>query len=301
MQNGDLGKPEILGIGITGLVGSRIVELLGSKYKFSNLSLETGVNITDSTTLEGLKKHEDNKAIVIHLAAKADVDACEKDRKDGRQSDAWRINVVGTQNVVNACKEKGLKIIYISTDFVFDGESLIDGGYSENDVPRPVSFYAETKYQAEKIVRSSGLPFVIARIAYPYRAKFEGKKDFVHAIAGLLEKDRYIEAVTDHIMTPTFIDDIARAVDKLIENNSSGIYHVVGSQFVTPYEAAVLVAKTFGFDQSLINKTIRKEYFAGRAPRPFRLALNNDKIEKLGLKMKSFEQGLEEIKKQRFN
>lgn len=300
MQRNDLKKPEIIGIGITGFVGSRIIELLGDKYKFSNLSLETGVDITNPTTLEVLKKHGD-KAIVIHLAAKADVDACEKDRKDGKQSDAWKINVLGTQNVIDACKEKRLKIIYISTDFVFDGESLTDGGYNENDVPRPTNFYAETKYQAEKMVRSSGLPFIIMRIAYPYRAKFEGKKDFMHVMAELLEKGRHIEAVTDHVMTPTFIDDIAWAIDKLIEKNSAGIYHVVGSQFVTPYEAAVLIARTFSFDQFLIDKTIRRKFFAGRAPRPFRLALNNDKIEKLGLKMKSFKQGLEEIKKQGFN
>ncbi len=291
--------PDIFGIGITGLVGSRIVELLSDKFNFFNLSLETGVDITNPKTLSMLR--EGKEKIVLHLAAKADVDACEKDKEFGQQSDAWKINVLGTKNVVDACRKNGTKIIYISTDFVFDGQTSKAGGYDEDDIPHPLNFYAQTKYEAEKIVRNSGLPYVIMRIAYPYRAKFEGKKDFVHVMAELFEKGRHIEAVTDHVMTPTFIDDIAWAIDKLIEKNSVGVYHVVGSQFVTPYEAAVLVARTFGFDQSLVKKTIRREYFADRAPRPFRLALNNDRIEKLGLKMKSFEQGLEEIKKQGFN
>lgn len=186
------------------------------------------------------------------------------------------------------------KIIYISTDFVFDGQK---GFYHEDDRQNPINWYGQTKYEGEKIVENCGLPFVIVRIAYPYRAKFDIKKDFVRSMISKLRQGE-IAAVTDHVMTPTFIDDIARTFDKLLEIEINGICHVVGSQFISPYDTAVLIAKTFQFDQSLMTPTTRGKYFKNRAPRPFNLSLNNDKIQKLGIKMMSFEEGLEEIKRQ---
>ena len=107
-----------------------------------------------------------------------------------------------------------------------------------------------------------------------------------------------IIAVSDRIMTPTFIDDIAKALDVLMKNEALGIFHVVGSQYISPFDTALSIADTFGFDKSLVQKTTREEYFRNRAPRPFYLALKNDKIQKLGLKMKTFEEGILEIKKQ---
>ena len=81
-------------------------------------------------------------------------------------------------------------------------------------------------------------------------------------------------------------------------NYSNRTFHVVGSQYISPFDAALSIADTFGFDKSLVQKTTREEYFRNKATRPFHLALRNDKIEKLGIKMKSFEQGLLQIKKQ---
>lgn len=289
-------KQEILGIGITGLVGSRIAELLGNKYDFTNLSIETGTDITNPSTLE-LIKISSPKSIVFHLAAKADVDSCEAEKDLGENSDAWKINVEGTRNIVEACREGGKKIIYVSTDFVFDGNKE-EGGYTEEDTPNPINWYAQTKLEGEKIVKNSGLPCIIIRIAYPYRARFDLKKDFVRSMIDKFEKKEKIQAVEDHIMTPTFIDDIAFALDTLIKNNAEGIFHVVGEQFVSPYEAGLLIAKIFGFDQSLVGKTTRENYFKGCANRPFRLALKNDKIQKLGIQMRGLEEGLTEIKKQ---
>jgi dTDP-4-dehydrorhamnose reductase len=99
-------------------------------------------------------------------------------------------------------------------------------------------------------------------------------------------------------MTPTFIDDIALSLERLFQVSENGIYHVVGSQFLSPYEAALAIAKTFAYDTSLIKQTTRETFFQGRAPRPFRLALKNDKIRKLGLEMATFDQGLLLLKKQ---
>ena len=252
-------KTKIFGIGVSGLVGSRIIEILQDKYEIDNLSLDTGVDITNPSSLDTISRDKDH-GIVLLLAAKADVDGCEKDKDLGTAGAAYKINVDGAQNVVNACRNVGKKIIYVSTDFVFDGENTPPGGYTENDVPRPLNWYSKTKHEAEELVKNSGLPFVIMRLAYPYQ-----KNDF------------------------------AFCIDALIKNNASGIFHTVGSQSLTPYEAAVLIAQNFGLNQSLITKTTRAEYFKDRAVRPFNLSMNNDKIKQLGVHMRTFEEGLKEI------
>jgi dTDP-4-dehydrorhamnose reductase len=287
---------KILGTGLTGLVGSRIVELLSSKYEFENLSRSSGVDITDKNSL--FKKIiNSDAAIILHLAAKADVDGCEKDKVLGQNGEAWKINVEGTRYVADACLRTNKKLIYISTDFVFDGINPPTGGYSEEDIPNPINWYAQTKYEGEKIISDLKTPWIIARIAYPYRSKFP-KVDFLRAILDKLKEGKTIVAVEDHIFVPTYIDDIAFALDSLIRANSQGIFHVVGSQSLTPFDAANLIADKFNLDKSKIIKATRSEFFNNRAPRPFHLNLKNDKIIKLGVQMRTFEEGLGEILKQ---
>jgi dTDP-4-dehydrorhamnose reductase len=304
-------KTKILVTGLTGLLGSRFVELLGDAYEFEEISRNSGVNILDKAAV--LNKISSSEAqIVLHLAAKTNVDGCEEDKERdkeilklnnlqkqeeawAKEQTAWAVNVSGTQNIIEACKKTNKKIIYISTDFVFDGKKR---NYSEEDECNPINWYARTKYEGEKLIQSSGLKYIIARIAYPYRALFE-RNDFVRAIMAKLEKSEKLSMVTDHVMTPTFIDDIVNALDILIKLEQNGIFHVVGSQSVNPYDAAVKIARTFNFDNYLISKITRREYFAGKAQRPFCVHLKNAKIGKLGIEMSTFDKGLIEIKNQR--
>ncbi|OGH18037.1 MAG: hypothetical protein A3F31_03820 [Candidatus Levybacteria bacterium RIFCSPHIGHO2_12_FULL_38_12] len=284
---------KIITTGLLGFVGSRISEILGKKYEFTNISRSCGVNIKNRTQV--LKYIENSDApIVLHLAAKTNVDACQRDKDD-----TWAINVVGTQNIIDACDKTGKKIIYVSTDFVFDGEKE-EELYTEEDIQNPINWYGKTKYEGEKIVQKSSVPWIIMRIAYPYRAQSE-KKDFFRAMLSRLENGYGISAVTDHVMTPTFIDDIAHALDVLIQKNAEGLFHVVGGEHLSPFEAALSIGKTFKLNSNLITKTTREEYFKTNAPRPFKLALGNAKIGKLGIEMRSFTQGIEEIKRQTKN
>ncbi len=288
---------KIFTIGGSGLVGSRITELLNTKYSIDDLSRANGVDITAPSSLDVIKNDTEHEALIL-FTAKADVDGCELDKSLGKQGDAWKINVSGVKNVVDACLVNNKKLIYISTDFVFDGsakQNLSARGYTEEDVPNPINWYGETKYKGEEIVKNSGLPFIIARIAYPYRKEFTLKNDFVRAILGRLKNNKPIAAVTDHKFNPTFIDDIAFALGKLIETDSTGIFHLTGSQSLTPYDAAMLIAEKFGLDKSLISKTTREAYFKGKAPRPFNVTMNNDRIKKLGVNMKAFEEGLDSL------
>ncbi|MDO8657329.1 MAG: SDR family oxidoreductase [Candidatus Levybacteria bacterium] len=297
---------KILGTGLNGLVGSRIVELLNNSCEFENLSLNTGVDITNPNIL--FKKFKNSNAtIVLHLAGKTDVDSCEKDKEfDARffknespvgEKTAWSVNVTGTKNIVDACKKTNKRLIYISTDFVFDGKNCPENGYSEKDIPNPINWYGKTKYEGEALVKNSGLEFLIMRIAYPYRSNFE-RKDFVRSLIDGFRNNKLLTMIEDHIITPTFIDDIAYAFDFLVKNNQTGIFHVTGSQFLSPLDCAFQIAETFNFNKSLIAKTTREEYFKNRALRPFCLSLKNDKISKLGIKMRGFKEGLIELKRQ---
>lgn len=287
---------KIIGTGLNGLVGSRIVELLNSSFEFESISRSTGVDITDaSQVLDVVSKSP--AEVVLHLAAKTDVDGCEKDKDSGKDGEAWKINVEGARNVAEACMEYGKKLIYVSSDFVFDGEIGEREFYTEESTPNPVNWYARTKYEGEKVVQQSSAPWVIVRLAYPYRANFT-KPDFYRAIKKRLESGQPVAAVTDHVFTPTFIDDFANCLKVLIEKKATGIFHTVGEEFLSPFDAADIIAEVFGLDKNLISKTTREEFFKGRAQRPFRLALKNAKIESFGVKNSTFREGILKIKEQ---
>ena len=205
---------KIIGTGLNGLVGSRIIELLNSSFEFENISRTTGVDITDANQALDVVSRS-SAEIVLHLAAKTDVDGCEKDKDLREKGEAWKINVEGTKNIVKACEKSGKKLIYVSTDFVFDGEIGEGEFYTEESTPNPVNWYARTKYEGEKVVQQSSTPWVIVRLAYPYRANFT-KPDFYRAIKKRLESGQPVAAVADHVFTPTFIDDFANCLKVLI-------------------------------------------------------------------------------------
>lgn len=286
-------KQTLLGTGLSGLVGSRIVELLKGEYNFTDLSFDTGVDVTNADSVNS-KISATDASWILHLAAKTDVDGCEKEKGLGEQSTAWKINVGGTNNICAAAQRYHKRVIYISTDFIFDG---VNDFYDETSVPNPLNWYAKTKYEGEKIV-SSMSENIIMRISYPYKCVNTQKRDFVHVIRDQLTLGKSIQAVTDHEFTPTFIDNIAVAVNALIKKNASGIYHVVGDSTLSPYDAAMLIAQTYSLSKDLITPTKRSDFYAGRAVRPYKLRLKNAKITTLGVHMKGFSEGLEELVKQ---
>ncbi len=285
----------IFTLGGTGMLGSRVVELLQDKYKFDDLSRSNGVDITNPLSL-GVIRNDKEHEVVILFSAKADVDLCEADKDFGEEGEAYKVNVIGAKNVADVCRNSAKKLIFISTDFVFDGDNPPGGGYKEEDSPNPINWYAETKYRGEKEVKNSGAKYLILRPSYPYRKEFEKKNDFMRAIRDRLKDGKPIAAVTDQIICPTFIDDIATCIHVLIHHNKEGIYHITGSQNLSPYDASNLIAEKFGLDKDLISKTTATEYFMGKARRPLNAVMNNDKIKNLGVKMRSFEEGLDETR-----
>lgn len=269
--------------GADGLVGSRIVELLGREFQFIPLP-QAQMDITNAEAVGTVLQNLDFD-LFLHLAAYTNVPQAEKEKDL-----ALKINRDGTKNVFEAVTAKNKKFIYISTDFVFDGNNP---PYIEDSIPNPISAYAVSKYEGEKIVRDRAM---IVRISYPYRAAFEKKRDFFRTFKTYLEQKKPLTMITDSLMTPTFIDDIALGLGHLIKNFTLEVFHLVGADSLSPYDAALKVADQFNLDRSLIGQTTYGEYIKGKAPLP---KLGEIKSSKNNFwKMKTFEEGLEEIIKQ---
>lgn len=277
----------ILGTGLSGLVGSRVVELLTPDFTFENLSLETGVDITDKKSVDTYFE-KSSAPWVFHMAAYTNVQEAEKEHEL-----AWKINVDATENIIMNCKKYGKKLLYIDTDYAFDGKKK---SYTEEDIPNPLGWYAKTKTEgAKRVIDMGGL---VIRISNPYRSNPVGKKDFVHKMLEQLRSGQRITGATDQTFAPTFIDDIAHALRKLMSINANGIYHVVSSPALSPYEAGLAIADVWRYDTNLVQKTTFATMLAGRAPAPQYAALKNDKITSLGVIMHSFIEGIKEVKKQ---
>lgn len=293
-------KPKVVGTGLSGLVGSRIVELLKDRFEFIDLSLDTGVSVLDKDQLqEAFEKNKDAIAI-LHLAAFTDTNAA-WDQKGDKSAICYQLNVQGTQNILDLAKKYNQYLIYISTDFIFDGNK--NTPYTENETPNPVEWYGETKYLGEKVLLDSGYDnYNISRITYPYRAKFDTKVDIIRKVLTKLQNNEEVRLFSDQICTYTFIDDIAYAIAYFLKNKTKGTYHLVGSSSHSPYQMALEVAKVFELDKNLIIPNSLEDYIKsqpeGSRPWQKNLITSNQKITDLGIKFKTLAEGLKKIKEQ---
>ncbi|MCB0753772.1 MAG: sugar nucleotide-binding protein, partial [Ignavibacteriae bacterium] len=222
--------------------------------------------------------------LLLHLAAYTNVDGAEKDR-----SQTHLINVEGTSNIFHALEHTDKKIIYISTDFVFDGEHP---PFDEETEPNPLGYYAQTKYDGEVVLQDTAM---IVRISNPYGNVTSAKPDLIMRLKQLLENGTELKMSSDSTITPTYIDDIAYALKHLVNNFSNEIFHIVGPKWYSPYEVGKLVAKTFELDENLIKETTFAEYNKGKAERPKHSEIISKK--NTFQKMHDLEFGLAEIKK----
>lgn len=241
--------------GANGLVGSRIIELLKNDFQFLPLS-HSDLDITDPQgTLNKIKDLDFD--ILLHLAGYTNVEGAETEKEL-----AHKLNVEGTKNVFDAVNAKGKKMIYISSDFVFDGTNP---PFTEESTPNPLGYYAKTKYAGEQIVKDNSM---IVRISYPYGNPNSKKPDFVMRLKQLLSEGQELKMIQDASITPTHIDDIAGALKQLMMNYKPEIFHVVGSQSLSPFEAVKMIAQKFQLNEDVIKPVTFAEYETGKAPRP---------------------------------
>lgn len=229
-----------------------------------------------------------NPAIIIHAAAMAQPDACELNKDECR-----RINISATANITATAEKLGAQLIYISTDFVFSGDS---GPYREDDIPAPVNYYGESKLASEKIIQNSKINWAIVRTVLVYGNILSGtRSNVVTWVKDNLEKGNHIKVVNDQVRTPTYVEDLSKGIVLIAQQNAKGIFNISGREVFTPYEMAVQVADYFGLDKSLIEK-VTADTFTQPARRPLKTGFIIDKAEKeLGYKPISFKGGIQKM------
>ena len=245
------------------------------------------IDITNSVALQDLifKERPD---VVLHIAAYGDVDGCEKNKRW-----AWKVNVGATMVLALAAEDVKAHVIYLSTDYVFDGEK---GLYCEEDLPNPVNYYGLTKLMGEVAVMSRCSRWSIVRTSSIYGLG-PGRKNFAKFLIERLSKGETVKALVDQFVSPTHANLLAEALLEIAEGNRAGIFHVAGER-MNRYEFALKVAEELGFDKSLI-KEAKIEEFNWFARRPRDSSLNTSKTaERLRTEFSSTERALSELKRE---
>jgi dTDP-4-dehydrorhamnose reductase len=208
--------------------------------------------------------------VVVHAATLTDVDKCELNKPL-----AWKVNVEGTKNIVEAAKTTGSFLIYISSDYVFGGET---GHYKETDAPNPINYYGVTKLKAEEIVKTQK-EYFIARPSVMYGSTpAAGKVNFALWIIENLRKGEHVKIVTDQWNTPTLNTNLAEMTLEVIERKLTGIYHLCGATRVSRLKFAEQIADVFSLDKGLIDKVLSSQ-FTLPAKRPMDSSLDTSKAQ----------------------
>lgn len=293
----------ILITGATGLLGKSLVEtkdvsdkitgIYLGKYKAKDADGATyrSLDIQDEDAVRSVIRDNDID-VVIHTAGASDVDFCQT-----HYESAYGSNVVGTRNIINACEEKGIKSIYISTNAVFDGRHP---PYKEDDITNPINKYGELKLECEAIVTGRIKDHIIVRPILMYGwNNINERKNLVTALLEKLPKGEPVNMVTDIYDNPLSSRQCAEAVWALMRKGSRGIYHVAGRDIVNRYEYAMEIADVFGLNRGLI-KGVDSGFFPNIAPRPKNTSYSTKKLEReIGFSPLGLKEGLVLMKNSR--
>lgn len=243
----------ILVTGAKGMLGQDLCPILeddGAEV------IETDVDTLDITNTEQVRKvlKDEMPDMVIHCAAYTNVDKAEEDLKT-----AELINVTGTENIAEACGKLGITLVYISTDYVFDGEGVEP--YTTEDLPNPINNYGATKYEGEEAVRSLCEKYYVVRTSWLYG---HHGKNFVETMIGLADRNE-VKVVDDQVGCPTWTCELANGIVKLF-SKPYGTYQVCGSGFTTWYGFAKEIFAQAGLDVNL--QPCTTEEFPRPAKRP---------------------------------
>ncbi len=217
---------------------------------------------------------------IVHAAAWSDVDGCEAD-----PARAGAVNVKGTRHVALAAAATDAHLIYISTDYVFDGAK--GAPYTEEDPANPMNAYGRSKLAGEAHVRALCPRHTILRTAWLYGP---GGRTFVHAVAARARREDRFEVVTDQVGSPTFTEDLARVIRRVLEAGLFGLYHAAGEGWCSRYELARAIA-------SAIRPTV-EVIPVGTVPgtrparRPANAALATDALRGLGITLRPWADAL---------
>ena len=294
----------ILVTGSNGLLGQKIIYALRNRTDVKCISTSRGENrmsakdgyiyesmdITDPSSVESVfEKYQPD--VVINTAAMTNVDACESNRDE-----AWLLNVQSVEYIIDACKKFNTHLVHLSTDFVFDGRK---GPYVETDEPNPLSFYAHTKYEGEKLIEKSGISAAILRTIIIYGVVDDNSRSNVVLWAiNSLKNKKSITVINDQFRSPTLAEDLADACVSAAMKKATGIYHVSGREVMNILDIVRIVADYFELDQSYIIPTSSADLKQPAVRPPVTGFIITKAVNELDFKPHTFIEGLAHLKNQ---
>jgi len=227
--------------------------------------------------------------VVVNCAAMAILDECE-----ANPALAEQVNAIMPGELARAARERGARMVHISTDSVFDGQR---GDYTEADAPNPLSTYSRTKLAGERAVAEANPDAIIARVVF-YGWSLSGRRSLSEFFYNKLAAGLTATGFTDVFFCPLQVNDLAQALARMAGLGLSGLYHVVGPQCLSKHDFGAALAQVFGFDPGLVIPTSVMDS-ALKAPRSPRLCLRSDKVAAaLGGPLPGLEHGLERLRTQ---
>lgn len=270
----------ILITGGSGLLGGNLAFIAAARYEVHATYHRHPVaitdcqmhqlDLTDGRQITRLIESVDPQ-VVVHTAAMTNADECEK-----RKDTAWQINVVATKHLVRACQKAGGKLIYMSTDLIFDGRK---GWYSEEDAPNPLSYYGQTKLEAERLLTRHDLNYCSIRSALMYGWNIRsGKLCHTEWMLEVLGAGQSVDLFADQYRSPVLVNNLCEAVLDICDKDLRGIYHIGSPQRVSRYDFGRALAQVYGFGEEHLN-SITQDDADLSAPRPRDCSLDTTKAQ----------------------
>ena len=234
------------------------------------------LDITDKSAVEAVLS-ETKPDAVIHCAAWTAVDAAEDEENKAK---VYAVNVTGTKNIADVCKNLGCKLIYISTDYVFNGQGTEPWQADCKDFD-PLNYYGQTKLEGELAVVETLEKFFIVRIAWVFGLN---GKNFIKTMINVGKTHDTVRVVSDQIGTPTYTYDLARLLVDMVETEKYGYYHATNEGgYISWYDFCCEFYRQYGLTTKIIPVTT-KEYGLSKAARPFNSRLDKSKLIEAGFK-----------------
>ena len=289
---------KIMILGANGFIGRRILNRLSPHHHVLACSLHPDImpqegyrfetiDILDSPALLALAG-EFLPEVIINASALSAVDYCEQ-----HPEEAYAMNVTAVKHLAEYSQAHSCRLIHLSTDFVFDGTSSI--AYTETDAPNPVNYYGKTKQCSEETIGQLCTDYAIVRVEVVYGLPLPKQHgNIVHLVKNRLENGQPLRVVSDQFRSPTFVEDIAWGIEKLLSSQYQGIYHICGGETLSVADIAYRVAKHFHLDTSLIEAVTTAEMNEA-TPRPPFTPMSVEKAQKeFGYRPSKLEEGFEE-------
>jgi dTDP-4-dehydrorhamnose reductase len=267
----------ILIIGASGLVGSYCFDFFSKLKSYKIIGTHVTQAYKDTQYFNPLESNIDlflnhikfSPDLIIHCAALTNVEYCEEN-----EVESFENNVLITQKVVSFCLDKKIKLVYFSTDYIFDG---INGPYKEDDIPCPINIYGKHKLEAEQKVQLLN-EYLILRVTNVYGNELRNKNFIARLISNIRNNVvQSIELPFDQLATPIYAKDIAIMTSLLIENQKNGIYNLASTDYINRYQLAIKVLNYFP-DNKLTIRPISSEILSQKAARPLKGGLLNYKF-----------------------